>query len=46
MTKINSIKKEISKKDRGVSFTNLSKLIAEFFNGIVFQVDGEYDYES
>ena len=46
MTKINSIKKEISKRDRGVSFTNLSKLIAEFLIGIFFQVDGEYYYES
>ena len=46
MTKLNSIKKKISKEDLKVSFSDPSQLFAEFFNGVVIQIDKEYSYES
>ena len=46
MTKLNSIKKIISKEDRTVSVKDPSKLLAEFFNGVVIKLDEEYIYES
>ena len=45
MTKLNSIKKKISKEDLKVSVSDASKLLAEFFNGVVIQIDEEYSYE-
>ena len=35
MTNLNPIKKKISKVDRKVSVKDPSKLLAEFFNGVV-----------
>ena len=46
MKNLNSIKKKISKEDRKVSLNHPSKLLAEFFNGVVIQVDEEYIHES
>ena len=46
MTKFNSIKKKISKEDRTVSVNDPSKLLAEFFNGVVIELDEEYKYDS
>ena len=46
MTKLNSIKKKISKEDRKLSINDPSKLLAKYFNGVVIQVDEEYSYES
>ena len=46
MTKFNSIKKKISKEDRTVSVNDPSKLLAEFFNGVVIQFREEYSNES
>tara|TARA_B100000524_G_C23409026_1_gene283533 strand:+ start:236 stop:376 length:141 start_codon:yes stop_codon:yes gene_type:complete len=46
MKNLNSIKKKISKEDRKVSLTHPSKLLAEFFNGVVIKVDEEYIHES
>ena len=46
MTKLNLTKKENYKKDRTVSINDPSKLLAEFFNGVVIQIDKEYSYES
>ena len=46
MTKFNSIKKKISKEDRTVSVNDPSKLLAEFFNGVVIQIDEECIHES
>ena len=39
MKNLNSIKKRISKEDRKVSVNDQSKLLAEFFNGVIIQVD-------
>ena len=46
MTKLNSIKKIISKEDRTVSVKDPSKLLAEFFNGVVIEFREEYSNES
>tara|TARA_S200000501_G_C20665722_1_gene673928 strand:- start:409 stop:549 length:141 start_codon:yes stop_codon:yes gene_type:complete len=46
MIKLNSIKTIISKEDRKSSITDPSKLLAEFFNGVVIKLDEEYIYES
>ena len=45
MTKFNSIKKKLSKKDRKVSVQDPSKLLAEFFSGVVISLDKDYIYE-
>ena len=39
MKNLNSISKRISKEDRKVSVNDQSKLLAEFFNGVIIQVD-------
>ena len=46
MKNLNSIKKKISKEDRKVSVNNSSKLLAEFFKGVVIQINEECSYES
>ena len=46
MTNLNSIKKKLSKADRKVSIQDPSKLLAEFFNGVVIELDEEYKYDS
>ena len=46
MKNLNSIKKKLSKKDRKVSVQYPSKLLAEFFNGIVIELDQEYVYDA
>jgi hypothetical protein len=46
MTNLNRIKKKLSKADRKISIQDPSKLLAEFFNGIVIQLDDEYQYDS
>ena len=46
MTKLNSIKKKISKEDLKVSFSDPSQLLADIFNGVVIKIDEEYSYES
>ena len=46
MKDLNLINKNISREDRKVSVSNPSKLLAEFFNGIVIQVNEEYIHES
>ena len=45
MTKLNPIKKKLSKVDRKISIQESSKLLAEFFNGIVIKLDEEYKYD-
>ena len=42
MTNLNPIKKKLSKVDRKVSAPEPSKLLAEFFNGVVIELDGDY----
>ena len=46
MTKLNQIKKKLSKSDRKVSVQDTSKLLAEFFNGVVIELDKEYKHDS
>ena len=42
MTNLNTIKKKLSKVDRRPSIQDPSKLLAEFFNGDVIELDEEY----
>ena len=46
MTNFNPIKKKLPKADRKVSMQNPSELLAEFFNGVVIELDEEYKYDS
>ena len=46
MKKLNPIKKTISKEHRKVSVHDSSRLLAEFFNGVVIELDEEYRYDS
>ena len=46
MKNINPIEKKISKEKRIISLTNQSKLLADFFNGDVIEVEEEYVNES
>tara|TARA_B100000482_G_scaffold49479_1_gene33077 strand:+ start:674 stop:814 length:141 start_codon:yes stop_codon:yes gene_type:complete len=46
MKNVNLIKKKLSQKDRKISVQDPSKLLAEFFNGIVINLDEEYTYDS
>ena len=39
------IKKKLSKEDRKISVQDPSKLLAEFFNGVVIELDKEYAYD-
>ena len=39
MTNLNQIKKRLSKENRKVTIKNSSKLLAEFFNGVVIELD-------
>ena len=42
MINLNPIKKKLSKVERKVSVQDSSKLLAEFFNGFVIELDEEY----
>ena len=46
MKKVNLIKKKLSKEDRNISVQDPSKLLAEFFNGVVIKLDEVYVYDS
>ena len=46
MTNLNPIKKKLSKVDRKISIQDSSKLLADFFNGVVIKLDEEYRYDS
>ena len=46
MTNLNPIKKKLSKADRKISTQDSSKLLAQFFNGVVIELDEEYKYDS
>ena len=41
----NSIKKKLSEEDRKISVKDPSKLLAEFFDGVVIALDKEYTYD-
>ena len=46
MKKLNPVRKKLSKNDRMVSLQDPSKLLADFFNGVVIKLDEEYLYDS
>ena len=46
MTNLNPIKKRLAKENRRVSVQDTSKLLAEFFNGVVIKLDEEYEYDA
>jgi len=46
MTNLNSIKKKLSKQDRKLSLKNSSRILAEFFNGLVIELDEKYTNDS
>ena len=46
MKNLNLIKKKLSKKDGEISVQDPSKLLAEFFNGVVIKLDEAYVYDS
>ena len=46
MTNLNLIKKKIAKENRKVSIQDPSKLLTEFFNGFVIELDEEYKYDA
>ena len=46
MTNLNPIKKKLTKADRKISIQDPSRLLAEFFNGVVIVLDEEYEYDS
>ena len=45
MTYLNPIKKKLSQEDSKISVKDPSELLAEFFNGVVIELDKEYSYE-
>mgnify|MGYP001243537574 FL=1 len=46
MKNLNPVKKKLSKEDKKIYFQDPSKLLAEFFNGTVIDLDEEYVYDS
>ena len=46
MKNLNPIKKKLSEEDRKISVKDPSKLLAEFFNGVVIKIDKAYAYDS
>ena len=46
MRNINPIEKKVSKEKRIISLTEPTKLLADFFNGMVIEVEEEYINES
>ena len=46
MTNLNPIKKKLAKEDRKISVQDPSKLLAEFFNGVIINLNEEYSYDS
>ena len=46
MKNLNPIKKKLSKEDRKISVQEPSKLLAEFFSGVVIELNEEYAYDS
>ena len=46
MSNLKPIKKKLSKEDRKISFQDTSKLLADFFNGVVIELDEECSYDA
>ena len=45
MKNLNPIKKKLFEKDKKISVRDPSELLAEFFNGVVIELDKEYAYD-
>ena len=45
MTNLKAIKKKLSKRNIKVSVQDPSKLLADFFSGVVIRFDQHYHYE-
>ena len=45
MKNLNPIKNKLSEEDGKISVIEPSKLLAEFFNGLVIELDKEYAYD-
>ena len=46
MGNIKPIEKSFLKEKKGISLIETSRLLADFFNGVVIEVEGEYIHES
>ena len=46
MQNINLIEKSFYKEKRGISLIETSRLLADFFNGVIVEVEEEYEHES
>ena len=46
MEKISRTEKILFKEKRGISLIETSRLLADFFNGVVIEVEEEYVHES
>ena len=46
MKNLNLIKMKLSKEDRNISVLDPSKLLAEYFNGVVIKIDEAYAFDS
>ena len=46
MKNLNPINKKLSKEDRKISVQDPSKLLAEYFNGVVIKIDEACAYDS
>ena len=46
MQNINLIEKSFFKEKRGISLIETSRLLADFFNGVVVEVEEEYLHET
>ena len=46
MKNINPIEKKISKEKRIISLIEPSRLLADFFNGMIIEIEEEYVHES
>ena len=46
MKNLNPVKNKLSEEDGKISVKDPSELLAEFFNGVVIELDEEYTYDS
>ena len=46
MNNLNPIHKKSTKEERKVLLQEQTKILAEFFNGIVIEIEEEYKYDS
>jgi len=46
MSNLNPITNKLSEEERKVSYQNSSRILAEFFNGEVSEIDEEFKYDT